>query len=133
MREQISRPFEQVDILLRSGELYLVALDLRQSRRFLDSLHGSGLRVVVQRRRRAGAVGPLLRSVASGKFANRRPQGFDEAPPAGRTGHGDANEFWTERLDAVGDGRLWSEGADDAKDLALGAVFGERQQFAMGF
>ena len=76
MREQILRAPEQVDVFLGSGE-----------------------------GRRAGAVGPILRSVSSGKLANRRPEGFDEAPPAGRTRHGYANEFGTERLDAVEDGR----------------------------
>src|SRR6187551_295685 len=126
MGEQISRVFEQVDVFLRSGELYLVALDLRQRRRrLLDAFSRSNLRIAPQLRCRAGAVGPILRSVSSGKLANRRPEGFDEAPPAGRPGHGYANEFGTERLDAVGDGRLWSESADNAQNLALGAVFGE--------
>ena len=125
MGEQILRAFEQVDVFLRSGELYLVTLDPRQSRRVLDSFGRSNSCIAPQLARRAGAVCPILRSVSSGKFANRRPEGFDEAPPAGRPGHGYANEFGTERLDAVGDGRLWSESADNAQNLALGAVFGE--------
>ena len=39
----------------------------------------------------------------------------------------------TEQLDAISDRRLRSKRSNDAEDLALGAMFGERQELEMVF
>lgn len=44
---------------------------------------------------------------------------------------GNPDDVGSERIDAVGDARQRREGAHDAEDFPLGAVFRERQELAM--